>query len=116
MIDLTEFVLLLVNEGVDVLLKLVIFPLLWIGVSWFKKWAVDWWVKKLVIEGVMFAQEKYWSIDGKQRFEKAKLYVLERLNKYGIKVEKEWLDALIDSTVKILRDEFDNWYNKQAGE
>ncbi len=106
----------IIEQGIEVLLKVVIIPLLWIGLTWFKNWVVDWWVKKLVIEGVTFAQEKYWSIDGKQRFEKAKHYILERLNKYGIRVEMEWLDALIDSTVKILRDEFDNWYNKQAGE
>ncbi len=111
--DWVELLLPMVDQAVETLLKLVVIPLIWLGLKWFKNWAVDTWVKKLVIEGVMFAQEKYWQNDGKQRFEKAKLYVLERLNKYGIKVEMEWLDALIDSTVKRLRDEFNDWYNKE---
>lgn len=104
----------IVDQVVETLLKLVVIPLIWVGVWWFRNWAVDAWVKKLVVEGVMFAQEKYWQVDGEQRFEKAKAYVLERLNKYGIKVEAEWLDALIDATVKLLRDEFEDWYSARG--
>ena len=107
-----DLLLPIVDQAVETLLKLVVIPLIWVGLQWFKNWVVDWWVKKLVIEGVTFAQEKYWSIDGEKRFEKAKLYILERLNKYGIKVEMEWIDALIDSTVNILRDEFEDWYRE----
>jgi hypothetical protein len=108
-----ELLLPVIDQAVETLLKLVVIPLIWVGLQWFKNWAVDTWVKKLVVEGVMFAQEKYWAIDGEQRFEQAKAYVLERLNKYGIKVEPAWLDALIDATVKLLRDEFEDWYNKE---
>ncbi len=104
----------IVEQVVETLLKLVVIPLIWVGVKWFKDWAVDTWVKKLVIDGVMFAQEKYWQLDGAKRFEKAKAYVIERLGKYGIKVEDEWLDALIDATVKLLRDKFDDWYNDRG--
>ncbi len=108
-----ELALPIIEQVVETLLKLVIIPLIWIGLKWFKNWAVDTWVKKLVIEGVTFAQEKYWELDGKQRFEKAKVYALERLNKYGIKIEMEWLDALIDSTVNMLRDEYEDWYRNK---
>ena len=70
------------------------------------------WIKELIVDAVLFVQEKYWDYSGQKKFELAKRWILERLNEKGINVSEEWLDALIDAVVKQLRAEFgdDEWY------
>ena len=80
-----------------------------------KKWQeiqLEGWIKDLIMDGVLFVQEKFWEHTGKEKFEFAKQWIIERLNEKGIKVSMEWLEALIDAVVKQLRSEFgeDEWY------
>ena len=74
------------------------------------------WIKELIVDAVLFVQEKYWDLSGEDKFAQAKVWIVEQLNKRGIQVDDEWLDAVIDAVVKELRAEFgdEDWY-RQGG-
>lgn len=83
-----------------------------------KKWQslnVDYWVKELVVDAVLFVQEKYWEQSGEEKFEIAKQWLVDKLNEKGIKVDIKWLEGLINSVVKQLRAEFgeEDWYRQK---
>jgi len=82
------------------------------AVRWWKNLAVENWIKELVIDAVMFVQEKFWEHTGEEKFELAKQWIIDRLNEKGITVSEEWLEGLIDAIVNQLRAEFgeDAWY------
>lgn len=79
-----------------------------------KKWqsiAIENEVKDLIVDAVLYVQEKYWDYQGEQKFEEAKLWIVQQLNERGIPVDLPWIEALIDATVKRLREElYDTWY------
>ena len=80
------------------------------AVKFWRNLQLEAWIKELVVDAVLFAQEKFWDHTGEQKFTQAKIWILERLNSKGIDVDMEWLDGLIDAVVKQLRAEFgDDW-------
>ena len=103
-------VLLPLARDVIVSLILIAVALAW---KWWKGLAIDDWIKDLVEDAVLFAQEKYWDKTGLQKFHMAKMFVLDKLKEKGIPINEEWIDALIDATVKRLRDEFEDWYGDE---
>ncbi len=82
-------------------------------VRWWKNLTIERWIKDIIVEGILYAQEKFWDKEGKERFAYAKLYILKRIEeKWFISIPEERLDALIDSLVKHLKGEFaELWYN-----
>ncbi len=111
-----ELVLPIVKDLVIIFVVAVVIPAIAAGVKWWKELAVENWIKELVIDSVLFVQEKYWDLSGEQKFELAKGWVLEKLSEKGINVSEKWLNGLIDAIVKQLRSEFgeEDWYrNKQ---
>jgi len=84
-----------------------------------KKWQniqLDGWVKEIIVDGVLFVQEKFWQHTGEEKFEIAKQWIVERLNEKGINVSEEWLEGLIDAIVNQLRAEFgeQGWYRNDC--
>ena len=80
------------------------------AVKFWRNLQLESWIKELVVDAVLYAQEKYWDHTGSEKFTQAKMWILERLNSRGIDVDMEWLDGLIDAVVKQLRAEFgDDW-------
>ena len=90
----------------------VVLLLAGLAVKWWKNLAIENWVKELVIDAVLFTQEKFWAHTGEEKFEIAKQWIVERLNEKGINVSEEWLEGLIDAIVNQLRAEFgeQGWY------
>jgi len=86
------------------------------SLKFWRELTLEQWVKELVIDSVLFIQEKYWNLSGEQKFAEAKKWLLRQLNERGIKVDEEWLDALIDATVKELRAQFgdEHWYRGEV--
>lgn len=95
----------------DIMITVVLL-LAGLAVKWWKNLAVENWVKELVVDGVLFVQEKFWEHTGEEKFEFAKQWIIERLNEKGINVSEEWLEGLIDAIVAQLRAEFgeEQWY------
>lgn len=109
--DLVELFLPIVKD----VLIIVVLALAGLGIKLYRNWMIETWVKELIVDAVMFVQEKYWQLDGEERFEKAKEWLLVELKKRKIDVSKEWLDALIDRMVKELRAEFgEGWYRDDS--
>jgi len=80
--------------------------------KWWRNLKIDGWIKETIEEGVLFAQEKYWDKEGKEKFEYAKAYILTQLSEWGIELSETKLDKMIDAVVKRLKAEFgDLWYN-----
>ncbi len=68
-------------------------------------------VRAIVRDGVLFAQQVYGHLDGEVRYEKALERISAALADYGITVNEEQLDAMIEAMVKALKKEFgDDWY------
>ncbi len=112
-------------EGVVPLVLDLVFRLLTIlfiavatwALNWFKNVQIDEWVKAILIEGILSAQEKFWDAKGAEKFEFAKEYAIKRLNKWYIPVSLEDLDVKIDALVKDLKAEFgEHWYNNPVKE
>lgn len=109
-LELWEMVLPLVRDIIVTLVAIVAMAA-W---RWWKKLAMDAWIKDLVEDGVLLAQERFWNHVGAERFEKAKEFIVGKLNEYGVKVDMDWLEGLIDATVKRLRADYDGaWYRDE---
>ena len=109
--DWLELLLPIIKDLVIIVAIAVLIPAVKAGVGWWKNLTMEAWIKELIIDGVLFVQEKYWEKSGQQKFELAKVWIIEQLNEKGINVSEEWLDALIDAVVKQLKAEFgDEWY------
>ena len=110
--DWLELLLPIIKDLVIIVAIAVLIPAVKAGVGWWKNLTMEAWIKELIIDGVLFVQEKYWEKSGQQKFELAKVWIIEQLNEKGINVSEEWLDALIDAVVKQLRAEFgdEEWY------
>ena len=110
--DWLELLLPIIKDLVIIVAIAVLIPAVKAGVGWWKNLTMEAWIKELIIDGVLFVQEKYWEKSGQQKFELAKVWIIEQLNEKGINVSEEWLDALIDAVVKQLRAEFgdEDWY------
>lgn len=69
--------------------------------------------ESLVKIAVKAVQEAYEDIDGAEKFEIAKDYVIEMANNNGVKIKEEDVDKMIESTVKEFKAEFgDFWKTK----
>jgi len=81
-------------------------------IKWWKNWKVDQWVKDTIIDGVLYAQEKYWDKAGEDKFQYAKAHILSRMNDWGIEISESRIDERIDSAVKRMKKEFGKyWYS-----
>ena len=96
----------------DIVITIVVI-LIGLAVKKWKDLAIKAEIKELVEDSVLFVQEKYWDYQGEQKFEEAKQWLIARLNERGINVDLPWLEALIDATVKRLRDELETWYPEE---
>ena len=101
-----------------VVLELVIIGVLTLVGIIAKQWQnlqLEGWIKEMVIDAVLFIQEKYWQHSGAEKFDLAKAWIVERLNEKGINVSEEWIDALIDAVVMQMRAEFgeNSWYRNE---
>ena len=63
-------------------------------------------LKIIIEEGILYAQEAYEELDGKERYEKALEYISKELKDQGIKVDPDRLDALVHAVLKDLKKEF----------
>jgi hypothetical protein len=113
--DWLELLLPIVKDLIIIFVIAVIVPAIGAGVKWWKDLTIENWIKELVVDGVLFVQEKFWEYSGEEKFEFAKQWVIERLNEKGIDVSMEWLEGLIDAVVKQLRAEFgdESWYREE---
>ncbi len=111
--EILELFLPIIKDLFIIFVVAVVIPGIGAAVKWWKNLAIENWVKELVIDGVLFTQEKYWQSSGKEKFQVALEWITQRLNEKGINVDKKWLEGLIDATVKLLRDEFDDWYREE---
>jgi len=113
--DWLELFLPIIKDLIIIVFVAVVIPAISKAVSWWKELTIENWIKELVIDGVLYVQEKYLNKTGLQKFELAKAWVLSKLKDKGINVSEEWLDGLIDAIVKQLRSEFgeDDWYRKE---
>ena len=113
--DYLELLLPIIKDLIIIFAIAVLIPAVKAGVGWWKNLTMEAWIKELIVDGVMFVQEKYWQHSGEQKFALAKKWIIERLQEKGITVSEEWLDGLIDAVVKQLRDEFgDEWYRDDS--
>jgi len=110
--DWVELFLPIAKDLIIIIFVAVVIPAIRAGVSWWKELTIENWIKELVVDGVLYAQEKYWDKTGLQKFELAKAWILSKLNEKGVNVSEEWLDGLIDAIVKQLRADFgdEDWY------
>ncbi len=107
-----ELFLPIIKDVVIIIVVAVVIPAIAAGVSWWKELAIENWIKELVVDGVLFTQEKFWDLSGERKFEEAKLWIVAKLIEKGIDVDMAWLEGLIDAVVKQLRAEFgeEEWY------
>ena len=104
--DWMELILPIVREVILV----VVLVIAGAAVKFWRGWAVEQWIKELVEDGVFFAKEKFWDRTGVEKFQQAKLFILDRLAERGIHVSEEWIDGLIDSIVGRFREEWEADY------
>ncbi len=99
----------------DNLLRLFSLLILALGtwvINFWKNLVIDKWIKNIIEEGVLYAQETFWEEVGYRKFEYAKEYVVKRLSKWYIKIDEDELDVKIQAMVKNLKAEFaELWYN-----
>ena len=108
--DWLELLLPIVRE----IVLIIVLALAGLVVKWWQGLQIEGWVKEIVIDGVLFVQEKFWESTGEEKFKFAKQWIIERLKEKGINVSEEWLDALIDAVVNQLRAEFgEKAWNRQ---
>lgn len=113
--DWLELVLPIVKDVVIIMVVTLIVPAIGAGVKWWKELTMEEWIKDLVVDGVLFVQERYWDHRGEEKFEIAKAWILGKLHEKGIDVDMDWLDGLIDAMVKQLRSEFgEDWYHSDS--
>lgn len=109
-----ELALPTIKDILIIIVITVLVPLLRAAIKWWRDLVLENWIKELIEDGVLFAQEKYWDSVGEERFELAKQWIVDKLNEKGIKVSMDWLEGLIDATVRRLRDEFnETWYREE---
>lgn len=66
-------------------------------------------IKEVVTIGVKYAEQKYSS---GEKLDAATEWITTRLNEKGIKISKEEVEGLIESTIRDIKDEFgENWAN-----
>ena len=111
-IEWTELLLPIISD----LIIIIVLTIAGFGIKLFREWKVEQWIKEMVIDAVLFAQEKYWDLSGEEKFEKAKELLLAELKSRGFKISEEWLEALIDRMVMELRALFgdEDWYRPEA--
>ena len=113
--DYLELLLPIIKDLIIIFAVAVLIPAIKAGVGWWKSVTMEAWIKELIVDGVLFVQERYWDHSGMQKFELAKQWIIMRLSEKGINVSEEWIDGLIDAVVKQLRDEFgDEWYRDDS--
>ncbi len=112
--DILEMVLPIVKDLVIIIVVTIVIPAIGAAIKWWKELTIEDWIKDLVIDGVIFVQERYWDLSGERKFVEAKLWILNKLNEKGITVDDEWLEGLIDSIVNQLRAEYgaEDWYRE----
>ncbi len=112
--DWLEHLLPIVKDVLIIVVITVLVPLLRAAIKWWRDLVLEDWIKELVEDAVLFVQEKYWQDTGELKFEIAKEWIIDKLAEKNINISMEWLDGLIDATVKRLREEFDKtWYREQ---
>ena len=114
--DWLEMLLPIIKDVVIIVVITLVVPAIGAAAKWWKQLTVEEWIKDLVIDGVLFVQERYWDHSGMQKFELAKQWIIMRLSEKGINVSEEWIDGLIDAVVKQLRAEFgdEDWYRDDS--
>lgn len=60
----------------------------------------------IVADGVLFAQQVFGHLDGKERYHQATAKITDLLKEKGIKISEDQLRILIEATVKTLKKEF----------
>lgn len=110
--DWLELLLPIVKDIVIILVVTLVVPAVGAAAKWWKELTLEEWIKDLVVDGVLFVQERYWEHKGEEKFDIAMNWILDKLNEKGIDVDYEWLAGLIDAVVKQLRSEFgeEDWY------
>lgn len=90
----------------------VVVVLVGIGISWYRENVKDEKIRGIIADGVLFAQQVFGHLEGKQRFKYAKDKAIQRLENKGFKVSEEDINTLIESVLKELKSEYgDNWYD-----
>ncbi len=102
-----EVLISLVSE----LLIAVVVVLIGIGLSWYKSNIKDENTRRIIADGILFAQQVFGHLDGGVRFKEAKTWITKTLQSQGIKIDDEKLKVLIEATLKELKIEYgENWY------
>lgn len=98
------------------LVILVVVSIAGYALKFWKDLQLEHWIKDLVIDAVLFVQEKYWDLSGVEKFDQAKGWLIAYLNSKGVKVDMDWLEGMIDAAVKELRAEFgeEEWYRNDS--
>jgi hypothetical protein len=72
--------------------------------------------KELAGAAVRYAQQVYWNLDGKIRYEKAMEWMIAECKRYGIKFTVDQLDGLIHEALRTFKDEFGEEWGKAIAE
>lgn len=71
--------------------------------------------RELATAAVRFAEQAYQTLDGPQKFQKASEWLSREAQKYGLKLSPEEIKGLIESSLRMLKDQFaDQWSKKIA--
>ena len=101
----------LVFDILTEIIVLVAVVLAGIGLSWYRDNVKDEKIRKIIADGVLFAQQVYGHLEGEKRFEYAKEEIRYMLSNNGFDVSIDEMDTLIESVLKRLKAEYgDNWY------
>ncbi len=109
---LAEFILEVALPALLSIISAAVLTLAAMAINWWKNLKIEGWVKEMVEDGVLYAQEEFWDRFGEEKFLYAKRYILDRLAEKGVKINEDKLDGLIKGTVKDLKRDFaELWYN-----
>lgn len=71
-----------------------------------KEWLKDTTVRKVIADGVRYAQKVYGHLDGDTRYDNALTKIVLRLNRWKIYLSEEELEMLIESILVELQKEY----------
>lgn len=86
------------------------------GIVWWRELLIEDWIKDVVEDGVLYAQELLWDKVGQDKYDFALNWIADKLQAKGIDVDPDWIGGLIDAAVKRLREELsETWYPADKG-
>lgn len=76
----------------------------------------EWDTKRdLATAAVRFAEQAYKTLDGPGKFQKASEFLAREAQKYGLQITSEEVKVLIESSLRMLKDQFADQWAKKTG-